>query len=533
MASQPEPNSPGQLQRKAFDAVAGALPFVLDWSRVTVEPGLSYTRSPIKAHDYAAGIMAAYGCVVERLGVMRGLAAQRMTLNRRRCGLLLNSGQMQFLNGYGMLMDTWPIGPDNGTYRTKDGRYITIIGLHPHLRDGLLDYFRCQNSAKAIQASAEKKDARQIEDELAVLNLPAGIVRTAQEWRSHPQGAATVKRSMVDLEHSGNAHGRKLGKAKHRPLEGVRVVELANLVAGPTIGRLLAEQGAEVIKIQPPIADLVMALWLDTGWGKKTMLLDIKSRFGKHRLAALLAGADVLISSQRRGALDHIGFDRASLQALNPNLVYTSVAYCAAGTPWQGRRGFEQIAQSVSGMMDANSDGLPDPTVISVLLNDYLTGYIGAIGTIAALSEREVKGGFWNVEAALSRCATMATEFVQPREAEQYAPLTMRDMMEHGVDQPSPHGTFTRLAPAVAFSHTPSMLHGAPGIPNSHPDTIGWTGTTGDAPPEVPHYSSRLAREGGLRNLISSHGIEDRGDGGGGLSLASRRLMEFVIASRA
>ena len=111
-----------QLQRKAFDAVTGALPFAVDSNKVTVEPGFSYTRSPIKAHDYAAGIMAAYGCVVERLGVMRGLPAQTMTLNRRRCGLLLNSGQMQFLNGYGMLMDTWPIGPDNGTYRTKDGQ---------------------------------------------------------------------------------------------------------------------------------------------------------------------------------------------------------------------------------------------------------------------------------------------------------------------------------------------------------------------------------------------------------------------------
>jgi crotonobetainyl-CoA:carnitine CoA-transferase CaiB-like acyl-CoA transferase len=524
---------PEQLQRKAFNAVADALPFAVDWRKVTVEPGLSYTRSPIKAHDYAAGIMAAYGCVVERLGVMRGLPAQTMTLSRRRCGLLLNSGQMQFLNGYGTLMDTWPIGPDNGTYRTKDGHYVTIIGLHPHLRDGLLEYFQCQNSAKAIQASVEKTDAQQIEDELAVLNLPCGIVRTPQEWRSHPQGEATVRRSMLDLGYSGNAHTRKLGKAKHRPLEGVRVIEMANLVAGPTIGRLLAEQGAEVIKIQPPIADIVMALWLDVGWGKKTILLDIKSHYGKQRLTELLAGADVLVSSQRRGALDHIGFDDASLQAINPNLIYTSVAYCAASTPWQSRRGYEQIAQSVSGMMDANSDGLPDPTVISVLLNDYLTGYLGTIGTIAALSEREEKGGFWRVEAALSRCATMATEFVQPRDAEQYAPFTVHDMVEHGVDQPTPHGTFTRLASAVAFSHTRSMLHLAPGLPNSHLDTIGWTEATGDALPDVPHYKSRLAREGGLRNLISSHGIEDRGDGGGGLSLASRKLMEYVMASRA
>ena len=117
-------------------------------------------------------VMGAYGSVVERLGERRGLPAQTMTLNRRRCGLLLNSGQLQFLNGYGCLTDTWPIGPDNGTYRARDGRYVTIIGLDPHLRDGLLEYFQCTNSARAIQAAVEKKTAQQIEDELAALRFP-------------------------------------------------------------------------------------------------------------------------------------------------------------------------------------------------------------------------------------------------------------------------------------------------------------------------------------------------------------------------
>jgi hypothetical protein len=91
--------------------------------------------------------MSAFGSVVEHIGTQRGLPAQTMTLNRRVCGLLLNSIQLQFMNGYCTLMDTWPVGPDNGTYRARDGRHLTMIGLHPHLRDGLLSYFGCPNDA--------------------------------------------------------------------------------------------------------------------------------------------------------------------------------------------------------------------------------------------------------------------------------------------------------------------------------------------------------------------------------------------------
>ena len=77
------------LQKKAYDAVAAALPFTIDPSKITVESGLSYIRSLIKVHDYAAGLMGAFGSVVERLGTMRGLPAQTMKLNRRLSGLRL------------------------------------------------------------------------------------------------------------------------------------------------------------------------------------------------------------------------------------------------------------------------------------------------------------------------------------------------------------------------------------------------------------------------------------------------------------
>jgi crotonobetainyl-CoA:carnitine CoA-transferase CaiB-like acyl-CoA transferase len=520
------------LQKRTFDAVAAALPTPIDDSNITVAPGISYTRSPIKAHDYAAGIMAAWGSAVERLGVLRGLPAQTLKLNRRLCGLLLNSGQLQFINGY-MLLDTWPVGPDNGTFRAADGRYVTMIGLHPHLRDGILDYLDAPNTAAGIQAAVGKRPAQQIEDEMAERRLPCSMVRAPDEWLAHPQGRLMAERPMIEIEEHGAGGPRKLGRAQRRPLEGVRVLEMAHLVAGPTIGKLLAEQGAEVITLQGLPLQWVMLLWLDVMWGKQNILLDFKSKIGKARLVELIAGADVLINSNSPGVLERIGLNEEALKRINPNLVYAGVSYAPPSTPWGSRKGFEQIGQAVSGMMHVNSVGMEAPTLISVLLNDYLTGYLGAIGVVSALAAREERGGYWGIGASLMRCGMMAASLTEDVDAEPYEPVTLKDMVEFGVDQQTPLGLITRLRPAVDFSRTPSFFDLPTALPGSASDLTGWDERREKRPLKPPHVVSRAAREGLIRNLVVGHGIEDRGDGGGGLSLASRELFELLMKARA
>jgi len=509
------------IQRRAYDAVAAALPFPVDPAKVTVEQGASYLPSPIKLHDYAAGVMAAFGSVVEHIGAMRGLPSQTMTLNRRLCGFHLNELQTVFLNGYSIMLDTWPITPDNGTYRAKDGRFVTMIGLHPHLRDAFLDYFQCANSQPALQAAVEKYTSEELEREVfGKLNLGLGIVRTPEEWLAHPQGAATANLPMIDFQQHGTSTTRVLGTAKYRPLEGVRVVDLTQVVAGPSCGYLLAEQGADVILVHPPRGDWVTPIWLSVNFGKKSILTDLKDPAGMKRFVEMLSQADVLISSQRPGALDALGLSEAELRRINPNLIYAPESWAPPGTPWAGHRGFEQIAQAVSGAMHVHSEGLglDAPTVTPALMNDHITGYLLAIGVVAALAEREQKGGFWRVDTSLTRCSTMALELVGPVDSEPYVPITMQDLLEHAVDQPGPWGTFTRMAPSVTFSHTPSFaLRPAP-YPGTDPDTIGWNAHP-DGPPEVTHYPSKLVRDGLIRNFVPNFGLEDRCDGGGVVSM--------------
>jgi hypothetical protein len=330
---------------------------------------------------------------------------------------------------------------------------------------------------------------------------------------------------LFGIHQQGTTKQRVLGKAKYRPLEGVRVVDLTNVVAGPTAGFALADQGADVIAVRAPRGDWVTPIWLSVNWGKKSILTDIKSPDGKKRFVDLLSSADVLVSSQRPGALDRLGLSEAELREINPNLVYASESFASPGTPWAGRRGFEQIAQAVTGTIHLHSEGLglDAPTVTSGLMNDHLTGYLVAIGVVAALAEREEHGGYWRVDGSLTRTSMLGNELVEPVDDEPYAPITMQDLIDYALDQVSPWGTFTRLTPPVAFSHTPSMALLPPAWPGTYPDTTGWVeNPAADAPPQVPHYPSKLAREGGIRNFFPNFGIEDRGDGGGVLSFGSK-----------
>src|SRR5262249_44047253 len=379
------------------------------------------------------------------------------------------------------------------------------------LVNGLLSHFQCANTPEAIQAAIEKVTAQQLEDDVAAgLNLALGMVRTPQEWLAHPQGAETAKLPLFGIRQQGTTKKRTLGNAKYRALEGVRVVDLTNVVAGPTAGFALAEQGADVIAVHPPRGDWVTPIWLSVGWGKKTIVTDIKSPDGNKRFIDLLAGSDVLLSSQRPGALDHLGLSKGELREINPNLIYASESFASLGTPWAGRRGFEQIAQGVTGAAQVHSEGLGlgAPTVTPALMNDHLTGYLLAIAVVAALAEREEHGGYWRGDTSLTRASTFGQTLVEAVDDEPYAPVTRKDLLGHGVDQVSPWGPSTRFAPPVGFSHPPSMALRPPAWPGTDPDTIGWTANpAGDAPPQVPHYPSKLAREGRIRNFVPNFGI--------------------------
>jgi crotonobetainyl-CoA:carnitine CoA-transferase CaiB-like acyl-CoA transferase len=194
-------------------------------------------------------------------------------------------------------------------------------------------------------------------------------------------------------------------------LAGVRVVDLTRILSGPFCTQLLADLGADVVKIEPPEGDPVRAQgaiveglsWYFAAFNrnKRSIVLDLRSDAGKAALAALIATADVVVDNFRPGVMAAMGFDRARLEALRPGIVHTAVTGFGDRGPYADRPAFDFVAQAMSGWMSLN--GTPDsaPLRSGPPLSDLVAGLYAALGTVAALYRRSRTGEGERVGAAL------------------------------------------------------------------------------------------------------------------------------------
>jgi len=190
------------------------------------------------------------------------------------------------------------------------------------------------------------------------------------------------------------------------PLEGVRVVEFAHMVMGPTCGLVLADLGAEVIKLEPLEGDNTRRL-MGAGAGfyamfnrnKKSLALDLKKPEGKDVALKLIDSADAMTENFRPGALAKMGFGYEDLKQRNPRLVYCTMKGFLSG-PYENRPALDEVVQMMGGL--AYMTGLPDrPLRVGSSVNDIMGGVFAAIGILAALREREKTGSGQLVRSAL------------------------------------------------------------------------------------------------------------------------------------
>ena len=190
------------------------------------------------------------------------------------------------------------------------------------------------------------------------------------------------------------------------PLEGVRVVEFAHMVMGPTCGLVLADLGAEVIKVEPLEGDNTRRL-MGAGAGfypifnrnKKSLAIDLKHAEGREIAFRLIDTADALTENFRPGALEKIGFGYDALSKRNPRLVYCTLKGFLSG-PYEHRPALDEVVQMMGGL--AYMTGLPDrPLRVGSSVNDIMGGMFGAIGILAALRERDSTGKGKLVRSAL------------------------------------------------------------------------------------------------------------------------------------
>jgi len=206
------------------------------------------------------------------------------------------------------------------------------------------------------------------------------------------------------------------------PLAGLRVIELAHIMAGPTCGLMLADMGADVIKVErvpggddtrrsvPPAIDGESAAFMMLNRNKRGIAVDLKHPEGLAVMRRLVAGADVLIENYRKGALDRLGLGYEELARTNPGLIYCEISGFGRTGPYAERPGFDLIAQGMSGIMSITGEGPGRPPVKSGgPITDITAGIIGAMGILAAYIERLRTGMGQRVDTSLFEAGIVHT----------------------------------------------------------------------------------------------------------------------------
>ena len=190
------------------------------------------------------------------------------------------------------------------------------------------------------------------------------------------------------------------------PLNGLKVLELARVLAGPWIGQTLADLGADVIKVESPEGDETRrwgppfvpgadgepgdaAYFHCCNRGKRSVIADLRSAEGRGLVADLAARADVLIENFKVGSLAAHGLDYASLRTTNPRLIYCSVTGFGQTGPYAARAGYDLVIQGMGGLMDITGEADGGPQKVGVALADIITGIYGVIAIQCALAQRE------------------------------------------------------------------------------------------------------------------------------------------------
>ncbi|KPD14024.1 CaiB/BaiF CoA-transferase family protein [Phaeobacter sp. 11ANDIMAR09] len=205
------------------------------------------------------------------------------------------------------------------------------------------------------------------------------------------------------------------------PLSGLKVVELARILAGPWIGQSLADLGAEVIKVESPDGDdtrtwgppfveregdKTAAYYYAANRGKDCVVADFRTEAGRAQVLELIQEADILIENFKVGGLAKYGLDYDSLAKVNPRLIYCSVTGFGQDGPYAKRAGYDFLLQGMSGLMSITGDPEGQPQKVGVAITDVVTGLYGTIGILAAVEQRHSTGRGQHIDMSLLDCAT-------------------------------------------------------------------------------------------------------------------------------
>src|SRR6266576_882900 len=291
-----------------------------------------------------------------------------------------------------------------GISKTRDGRGVRRHTNFRHHRDAVCKTLDCKPERADVQAALMQWDGEAFETAAYAGGCVVALMRPHDEWSDLPHAKALAALPPILIEKIGDA-APKPWPAGDRPLEGVRVLDLSRVIAGPVAGRTLAAHGADVLLISGPDLPAIPWLTIDTGRGKLTSFVELKSEQGRNGLRGLLAQADIFSQGYRPQALAALGFSPEDAARINPGIISVSLSAYGHAGPWAERRGFDSLVQTATGFNHAEGQaaGVDGPKELPAQMLDHATGYLMAFGAVMAKARQSREGGSWHVRVSLAR----------------------------------------------------------------------------------------------------------------------------------
>jgi crotonobetainyl-CoA:carnitine CoA-transferase CaiB-like acyl-CoA transferase len=347
--------------------------------------------------------------------------------------------------------------PTAGIYTTRDSRYVRLHTNFPHHRAAVCQVLQCEPEREKIQSALSEWDGEAFETAAYAGGAVVSLMRSHEEWSATPHAKALTALPALTIEKIGEAQPRPWPNGE-RPLAGVRVLDLSRVIAAPVAGRTLAAHGADVLLVYGPKLPAIPWLTIDTGRGKLSTFIELKSEQGRTRMRDLLAEADIFSQGYRPQAMAKLGFSPEDAARISPGIVYVTLSAYGHAGPWAGRRGFDSLVQTSTGFNHAEglAAGIQGPKELPAQMIDHATGYLMAFGAMMAKARQAREGGSWHVRVSLAQTGRWLWNLGRAADGFAQADIAEDAVAPFLEDTPSGFGPLRAVKHSAILSKTPA-----------------------------------------------------------------------------
>jgi len=432
---------------------AGGQPAALDAVTLTgEEPQLP---SSFRVGAAAQASIAASGLAAAEIWKQRSGQAQELAVDMVHAIVECRSERYLHLDGKPP-PPSWD--PTAGVYRTRDRRFVRLHTNFPHHRAAICEVLNCEPEREKIQAALMQWEGEAFETAAYAAGGVVSLMRSYDEWSASPQAKALAELPPFTIEKIGEAPPRPW-PAGDRPLAGIRALDLSRVIAGPVAGRTLAVHGADVMLISGPDLPTIPWLTIDTGRGKLSSFVDLKSGEGRDTLRRLLAEADIFSQGYRPRAIASLGFSPEEAAKISPGIVYVTLSAYGHAGPWADRRGFDSLVQTSTGFNHAEGQaaGIDGPKELPAQMLDHATGYLMAFGAMMTKLRQSREGGSWRVRVSLAQTGCWLWNLGRIADGLKTADVRPEAVAPFMEDMPSGFGALNAVSHAAMLLKTPAF----------------------------------------------------------------------------